>query len=215
MKLVFCLPGKKFSGKFLMSWTQLIAYCISQGHEVTIMQRYSCNIYYVRNMCLGGNVLLGDNQKPFNGQLEYDYLMWIDSDIVFTPEQFQKLINADKDIASGLYMMEGGYSYATVEYWNEQYFQEHGTFEFLTPPMIAKKTGLFPVAYTGFGFMLVKKGVFEKMKYPWFRPEYVNIGNSTDFTMEDVAWCREANRLGYRIYVDPTVIVGHEKSTVY
>ena len=215
MKLIFCLPGKEFSAKFLMCWTNLIGYCINRGYDVTVMQRYSCNIYYVRNMCLGGNVLLGENQKPFNGQLDYDYMMWIDSDIIFSPEQLQKLIDADKDIASGLYLMDGGYAYATVEYWNEQYFQQNGTFEFMTPPMIAKKTELFPVAYTGFGFILVKKGVFESMKYPWFRPEYVNIGNSKDFTMEDVAWCREALRLGYKIYIDPTVIVGHEKSKIY
>ena len=63
--------------------------------------------------------------------------------------------------------------------------------------------------------MLVKKGVFENMKYPWFRPEFVSIGDSKDFTMEDVAWCREAVRLGYKINIDPTVIVGHEKTKIY
>lgn len=215
MKLIFCLPGKEFSASFLMSWTNLIAHCVTKGYEVVVMQRYSCNIYYVRNMCLGGNVLLGENQKPFNGQLEYDYMMWIDNDIIFKPEHFQKLLDAKKDIVSGLYLMDGGYAYATVEYWNEEFFQQNGTFEFITPPTVNKKTGLFPVAYTGFGFMLVKYGVFEQMKYPWFRPEFVSIGDSKDFTMEDVAWCREAVRLGYKIYIDPTVIVGHEKTKIY
>jgi GT2 family glycosyltransferase len=215
MKIVFCLPGKEFSAKFLMCWTALIADCINKGHEITVMQRYSCNIYYVRNMCLGGDILFGENQKPFNGQLDYDYIMWIDSDILFNPEQFQKLLAADKDIVSGLYLMDGGQEYATVQFWDEQFFQKNGNFEFMTPQMINKKTEPFPVVYTGFGFILIKKGIFENMKYPWFRPEYVNIGNCKDFTTEDVAWCREAFRLGYKIFIEPTVIVGHEKTKVY
>jgi len=62
--------------------------------------------------------------------------------------------------------------------------------------------------------MLIKKGVFESMEYPWFRPEFVQVGNAKDFTMEDVAFCREATRKGYKILVDPTVIVGHEKTRV-
>lgn len=215
MRIVFCLPGNKFSGNFLLSWTNLLNHCINQGHTVIVMQRYSCNIYYVRNMCLGGNVSLGENQKPFNGTLQYDYLMWIDSDIVYEPVHFQKLLNANKNIVSGLYLMDGGSSYATVENWDESFFKKNGYFEFLTPAHLYGKKELFPVAYTGFGFILVKYGVMESMKYPWFRPEYVNIGNCKDFTMEDVAWCREANRQGYQIFIDPTVIVGHEKNIIY
>ena len=166
-------------------------------------------------MCLGGNVMLGENQKPFNGELDYDYLMWIDSDIIYEPHHFQKLLDAKKDIASGLYLMDGGSAYATVENWDESFFKQNGYFQFLTPAHLFGKTEIMPVAYTGFGFILIKKGVMESMKYPWFRPEYVTIGNSKDFTMEDVAWCREANRQGYQIFIDPTVIVGHEKTIVY
>jgi len=77
------------------------------------------------------------------------------------------------------------------------------------------KYSKFPVVYTGFGFMLIKRGVFESMKYPWFRPEYVNIRGSKDFTMEDVAWCREATRLGYKVMIDPNIVVGHEKLKIY
>jgi hypothetical protein len=53
------------------------------------------------------------------------------------------------------------------------------------------------------------------MKYPWFKPEFVDIRGSKDFTMEDVAWCREVTRLGYKVFIDPTVVVGHEKLKVY
>lgn len=214
MKIVFCLPGRTYSGKFLQCWSQLLAWCLANGISVSIQQYYSCNIYYARNLCLGGNILNGAQQKPFNGQLDYDYMMWIDSDINFTVTQFITLLRHQKDIVSGLYLMEDGHQYATVEHWDENFFNANGYFQFLTKETLSTKTELFPVNYTGFGFMLVKKGVFEAMEYPWFKPEFVTIGNAYDFTMEDVSFCRQANRLGYPILIDPTVVVGHEKTKV-
>jgi glycosyltransferase involved in cell wall biosynthesis len=123
-------------------------------------------------MCLGGDNTQGVTQKPFQGQVDYDYIMWIDSDIVFTPDQLFKLIDNDKDIVSGLYKMQNNTHYATVEKWDDNFFLKHGSYEFLTPEMVSKKKGLFPVAYTGFGWMLMKKGVFESLEYPWFQPTW-------------------------------------------
>ena len=75
-------------------------------------------------MCLGGDVSRGAAQRAFNGQLDYDYIMWIDSDILFTPEQFVRLLSHDVDIVSGLYLMEGGIHYATVKDWDEEFFRK-------------------------------------------------------------------------------------------
>lgn len=211
MKIVFCLPGRNYSGTFLQCWTQLMGWCLSNGITMSMQQYYSCNIYYSRNMCLGGNVLNGANQKPYNGQLDYDYMMWIDSDVIFSVDQFIKLLQYQKDIVGGLYLMEDNYHYATVENWDEEFFEKNGYFTFLNRDTIKTKTNLFSVSYTGFGFMLVKRGIFESMEYPWFQPEYINIGTAKDFTMEDVSFCRKANRLGYQVLIDPTIVVGHEK----
>lgn len=62
--------------------------------------------------------------------------------------------------------------------------------------------------------MLVKRGVFESMEYPWFRPIEKKIGNMVDFTMEDVAFCIQAKERGYKVEIDPLVRVGHEKKVV-
>jgi len=215
VKVIFCLPGNSFSGKFIKCWTQLLSYCLSSGITFGFSQRQSCNIYYVRNLCLGGDVRRGKDQKPFNGEMDYDYIMWLDSDIVFTPRQFQKLLNHNKDIVSGLYLMEDGRQFATVKDWNEEYFKQNGNFEFLTPQHIRNVSELIEVSYTGMGFMLVKKGVFESLEYPWFKPIEKTIGNMTDFTMEDVSFCLRALEKGFKIYVDPTVKVGHEKKVVF
>ncbi|MFH1958505.1 MAG: hypothetical protein ABIJ15_08540 [bacterium] len=213
-KVIFCLPGNNFSGKFLDCWTGLLTYCIQNNIQIGVSRKESCNIYYVRNMCLGADVSRGENQKPFDGKIDYDYLMWVDSDIIFTPEQFQRLINYDKDIISGIYTMDGGRQFATVRNWDEEFFKKNGSFQFLTPADIEGKKELMEVSYTGFGFLLIKRGVFESITYPWFRPIEKKIGNMVDFTTEDVAFCLRAKETGFKIWIDPQVRVGHEKKVV-
>ena len=220
--IVLCIPGRNFSNKFLMSWTELITNLIRMGFTIRISQKYTSNVYYVRNMCLGGDVMRGINQKPFDGKLDYDYLMWIDSDMVFTTQQFLKLLQHDKDIVSGLYLMDGGKNYATVKDWDLEFFRKNSYFQFLSPKDIQtwnqKNPGkLMEVEYTGFGWMLIKKGVFESLKYPWFSPIYENKIHPgvVDFCSEDVSFCQKILKKGYKIYVDPTIILGHEKTFVY
>jgi hypothetical protein len=119
-----------------------------------------------------------------------------------------------KDIASGLYMMSDNIHYATVKDWDEEFFAKNGHFEFLTPSKLKQHKQPFKVDYTGFGFMLIKKGVFEKLKYPWFRPLWKNIGDAIDFTMEDVAFCHLVKEQGINVWIHPEVIVKHEKKVL-
>ena len=212
--IVFCLPGRSFSGKFFDSFVDLMGYCYKIGIQFVISRQYSPVIYYVRNLCLGGDVLRGENQKPFNGKINYTHMMWIDSDIIFTSQHFQALLNHNKNIVSGIYMMGNGVHFATVEKWDEEYFKKHGTFQFSTLKEIEDYKGLTEVDYTGLGFMLIKKGVFESLKYPWFQPIFHNIGNCKDFSSEDVSFCRMVKEKGYKIYIDPQIRVGHAKEVV-
>ena len=218
IKVIFALPGREFSGRFLSCWTELLNSCQQNGISAGLSQRYSSNVYYVRNLCLGGNSVDGVTQKPFGGKVDYDYIMWIDSDIYFRPEQFFRLLEADKDIISGLYIMDDNIHYATVEDWDEKYYINNGNFRFLQRQDVKKKGKLFKVDYTGFGWMLIKKGVFESMEYPWFEPYWSEFKtNKTlvkEFTSEDVSFCKRAQKNGYDIWIDPTVIVGHEKNMI-
>jgi len=91
---------------------------------------------------------------------------------------------------------------------------KHHHFNFLTPEDVRGKEGLIRVDYTGLGFMLVKKGVFESLDYPWFRPVEKQIGDMVDFTMEDVGFCLRAREKGFEVLVDPGIKVGHEKKVI-
>jgi hypothetical protein len=210
--IIFCLPASSFSGKWFDSFIYLLDYCNNHGINYMISRHYSPVIYYVRTMCLGGDVLRGPKQKPFNGKVDYTHLMWIDSDIIFTPEHFQKLLDHNKNIISGIYMMSNGKQFATVENWDEEYFKANGHFHFMTERDIKRKNhSLIEVDYTGLGFMLVKKGVFESLDYPWFQPKFYDIGNCRDFSSEDVSFCEMIKEKGFKIYVDTDIRVRHEK----
>lgn len=216
MNVIVCIPGNTFSDKFLVNWTNFIGKCYARGIRIYLSNRYTSNVYYVRSMCLGADVLRGENQKPFDGKLEYDYILWIDSDISFKFEDFTELLSHKKDIIGGLYLMEGGTNFAVVteENWDWNFFLKNGYFKFLSPPELSKYSNPIKVSYTGFGFLLIKKGVFEKIKYPWFEPKIYELENGIrDFASEDVSFCIKAKEYGYDIFIDKNVIVGHEKMT--
>jgi hypothetical protein len=217
--IIFCLPGRTYSGDFMMSFIELLSFVGSQGANFKVSQQYSSMVNYARCKCAGADVSRGKNQKPFGG-LEYDYMMWIDSDIRFNNEMFMKLVEMDKHIASGWYAQPGGASSGgfytpVVQTMDDEFFNQHGTYQFLTTEDMSNKTDLFKVDYIGFGWVLIKQGVFEKLEYPWFAPKLLNIGGDLqDVCSEDVAFCHDVKKVGIDIWLDPSCRVGHEKTLV-
>ena len=138
----------------------------------------------------------------------------IDSDMVFKPEDFFKLIDHDKDVVSGIYKMSDDVNYATVETMDEEFFEQWMYYPFMQDKDIETKKGkLFKVDYTGMGFMLIKYGVYEKMKYPWFYPRkkaWKKYGWE-EFVWDDVENCLRIKEAGYDVWVDPNLRIGHEK----
>ena len=211
--IIFCLPGRTFSGEFMMSFIELLSFVGSQGANFKVSQQYSSMVNYARCKCAGADVSRGKNQQPFGG-LEYDYMMWIDSDIRFNNEMFQKLVDMDEDIASGWYSQTGGTS-PVVEKMDDEFFKQNGSYQFLTAEELTGRSETCKVDYIGFGWVLIKQGVFEKLEYPWFAPKLINIGEDLqEVCSEDVAFCRDAKDAGFDIWLDPTCRVGHEKTLV-
>ena len=90
-KIVFCLPGRGCSYVFLKNFVQLCFDLVQNGMSIQISQDYSSMVNFARCKCLGANVLRGPDQIPWDGKLDYDYQLWIDSDIVFSTEKFWQL----------------------------------------------------------------------------------------------------------------------------
>ena len=98
IKIIFCLPGPSYSGDFLSHWTEFLVSCTRNNIIPLLSQHYDPVVYYVRNKCLNGDVMRGKNQKPFDGKVDYDYMMWIDSDILFNFDHFYKLLQYNLNI---------------------------------------------------------------------------------------------------------------------
>lgn len=225
--VIIALPGRTFSDNFLKAWTQTLFVLFEKKYKVTISFEYSSFVTFSRMKTLGLDVKRGPDQKPFNGMIDYDVWLTIDSDIVFTPEQVIELIeNTDMHpVVSGLYKMQDMKHYACVKEWDEEYFIKNSTFEFLTEEYIenykkTEKQKFITVAYNGMGFFACRKGVIEKLKYPYFYRDLQEIkdkdGNiiMIDICSEDVSFCKNLQDAGFSINVNCELRVGHEKPII-
>jgi hypothetical protein len=142
IRVVFCLPGRSFSNAFLIQWSETIVALERTGrYDMKLSNGYSSFVPFARAICLGASVQRGPKQKPFDGKIEYDVLVWIDSDIVFGPQQVMDLIDAalqDHPVVSGIYMMDDGKHFAAVKNWDDAYFAKNYTYEFLTAEDLPK-----------------------------------------------------------------------------
>jgi len=227
LKLNLCVPGRMFSGEFIDSLMATFNWANQAGIGINFWKRYNANLYLSRNMCMGSVPQNGIHQKPWQGQ-DYDYMLWVDSDQVWNPELIQRLINANVDVVSGLYKTFDGITFATSIKKDPKYFAKFGRFEMMTEETLAaqtldEKTGLLKVEYTGLGFTLIKKGVWEQFEYPWFRPTmeehiYSEEGKEDilvrDFTSDDGGMTSMFREKGIELWVDPNVRVGHQKNVI-
>ena len=219
--VIVALPGREYSGSFIKNWSETLMILVQKGYKVTLINDYSSFVPFSRMKTLGLNVINGSTQKPFNGELDYDVWLTIDSDIFFVPEQIIELIeNTDKyPVVSGLYRMTDLKHYACVKEWDTEYFKKYGTFEFLKVDGLDTSEKYMKVAYNGMGFFACRKGVIENLKYPYFSYPLIEIETEDgkvlrDMCSEDVAFCKNLTDAGYEVVVNTTLRVGHEKTLV-
>jgi hypothetical protein len=219
--VVVALPGREYSGTFLKNWSQTLITLTQKGYQLIMMNEYSSFVSFSRMKTLGLDVLRGATQVPFDGKLNYDVWLTIDSDIFFTPEQVIELIE-DTDtypVVSGLYRMADLEHYAAVKEWDMEYFKKHGSFQFLKAKDLDTSEKYMKVAYNGMGFFACRKGVIENLKYPYFSYPLIEVETEDgkvirDMCSEDVAFCKNLKDAGYRVIVNTSLRVGHEKMLV-
>lgn len=139
---------------------------------------------------------------------DYDYILYADSDMVFSSDDLKKLVAHDADICSGLYVTRRG------ENTNVCYSQviTRRRFPYRSPKLIPDTltSGYGEISACGLGFCLIKCETVKHMLKHYkslFEPKY-GVG-------EDIAFCIRARKLGYKIHVDRDVKLGHIGETVY
>ncbi|MEK9700201.1 MAG: hypothetical protein VW270_30750, partial [Candidatus Poseidoniales archaeon] len=131
--IVFCLPGRGTSYVFLKNFVQLCFDMVQSGLSIQISQDYSSMVNFARCKVLGANVLRGPKQIPWDGKLQYDYQLWIDSDIVFDTNKFWQLCDLafpaegeEKEIVAGWYATEDGTTTSVAHWLEEDDFRNNG-----------------------------------------------------------------------------------------
>jgi len=174
---------------------------------------------------------------------EFDYLMFIDADIMFEPDAVLQLMAADKDIACGIYPKKeidwkkvgdaakagkenladyaGAFVFNMVE--NEEGYVE------------TDNNGLIEVRHGGTGFMLIKRDVFLHLmdKVPTYRTstckneegEYnkpltheffaTSIDHTGALLSEDYHFCELFRQNGGQIFANPFIKLEHVGTYIY
>ena len=194
MKVLFCLPGGGFSSTWIQAWTWTLTTLHQEGIEYSLSNTTGSEIAALRNKVAGGATALGEFQRPFPDH-DHDVTFWIDSDMVWTPDDVLRLLGHDMPIVSGLYANGRGEPNA---------FTDRST-------RVEPGDGLEQVYATGFGFIKVDRDVYEHIPYPWFRLMPSETGGTDS---EDVSFCRLARAAGFEVWLDKGVHVGHEKPCI-
>ena len=139
---------------------------------------------------------------------ESDYIFWLDSDMVFKPstliDMTKELEEKNLDLLSGLYFRRVA-PYSPVLF--KSLTRTDSGVEYETFDKIPNKT--FEIAGCGFGCVLMRTSmaVDVALNYKEMFDPFRGAG-------EDVAFCIRAGELGYKLWCNPNISLGHVGSVV-
>lgn len=182
MKILMCIPYTGYiPPQAAYSLPAMACYARSKGIDIDMLP-IGLSLVYIARETAAKTFLEGN----------YDALLFVDSDMVCPIDMLVRLIEADKDIVSGLAFKR----FPPYEPCIFKKCDREGTEFWLDYPK-----GLIEIQGVGMACTLIKRKVFEAVPQPWFFPE-PNIG-------EDLAFCIRAREAGYKIYCDTNLICGH------
>jgi hypothetical protein len=178
-KLIILVPCRDtVHTLFAMSLTELIKTCVLTGIDVHVTYDMS-------------TILLNQRERLANKAVEVkaDYLLWLDSDMMFPSTTALRLMSHNKDIVAANYMKRSvpltTVAYPKVEDWDNWL------------PLESQQE-LEPVEGIGMGCMLMKTSVLTNIQKPWFEFEY----KEGAWHGEDFYFQRKLRDAGHEILVD-------------
>jgi len=138
-------------------------------------------------------------QAMLNGA---DYLLFIDDDMICPVDLFERLYKRQKDIVGALAFTRYSPHKPVIFNLTEGYDKvEKKSYYTSTIYYNYPKDSLVECDAVGFGAVLINCKVFEKMNQPWFV-----MNNAVG---EDVQFCFDAGKAGFKVYMDTAVKLGH------
>ncbi len=138
---------------------------------------------------------------------KFDAILFLDSDIGFTLEDVLCLIEHDKDVVSIPYCSHNNPQQTLVASWVKDNPGEIDTFYGL------QERDFKEVDATPLGMSLIKRTVFDKIEYPYFRHILVDCEGRREESSEDYGFCLLCREAGIKIYCDFDRKVYHKPRT--
>lgn len=192
-KILIAVPTNKYVETDTMK--SIYDLIVPEGYTTELQFFYGYQVDQIRN-------LIADWGK------HYDFVFNVDSDIILPSDTLVKMIRADKDVISGLYIQRKPDEHILEVY------QDNGRGGVENIPYWAiEGRGVIPIASCGFGCVLIKGEVYRKMEYPHFL--YQSAIDHADTVSEDVYFCLKARRTGFSIWTDTSIQCEHVGSTKF
>ena len=201
-RIIVCLPGEKFSMRWVSSTMRTIQW-MNTVYEINVVMGYTSNVYMART------ALAEQCLEP-----EADYVLWIDDDNPVEPADVATLIQdlesiKEIDVVAGWCVCtsdsyESPLSNVSVGLFGEEFHQCA-----FHPQTMYEAKALMKVDWTGFPIVLMRQSVLKAIKQP-FRP-MPNERSAYGFDSEDLSFSRRLKEAGFNLAVDPRVKVPHLK----
>ena len=143
----------------------------------------------------------------------FDELIWIDSDVVFQPDDVDRLRAHNLPFVCGLYAKKSRREFAAT------FLQGTASVRF------GQSGGLTEVRFCGFGFVYTRREVYDTIHrqmrlpvcnqrfgsplVPYFAPLVLNDGQGNWYLGEDYGFCERARQCGFKVMADTTIRLWH------
>lgn len=136
------------------------------------------------------------------------HLMFLDDDMSFEPQVLETLLGRRQDIVVTNYLIKTE-NWQTDPQWVAVDLNDKRV------PVSDGRTGLQPIAYSGFGVSIIATDVFKRMPRPMFMPDY--DAEAKKYTTEDNPFFRKARESGFTVYLDHDAsrMVAHHGKAVW
>lgn len=138
-------------------------------------------------------------------------LFWIDSDIDFRPDAFLRMLALSQkyDIVAGAYPLKRPDQAVVLNDMDGTQWEMN-------------RDGLLKIKSLGLGFTIVRREPLEKLAegklkslHPTANRTFTHVFRQTETAGEDICFFNDLRALGYDVWLDPTIELGHIGPFVY
>lgn len=210
IKVAFCIPvAEAFDPMFVNHAMSIVSYSSKNGVAVTNVGVVERTLIHQARNILATEFLRTDAEWAF----------WMDSDIVAPPDVLTRLLRVAKDkstpFVTGVYYQRLGMHLPVLWVKDpiskdgevlklERKFEDDNLESYRHQHMVPRRGANDPLRadVCGFGCVITHRSMLEKLAYPYFK-------TLSGQCSEDFYFCVEAKKAGYKLWADPSIVLGH------